>query len=375
MGGREPPEAALQLLSADAGGNDAAIVGETALSGMLVTAGVESEHIDEHFVMGRDTVKTALKAAQEAPSSAPSPAIQPEAILTSLRGKQEAAGPLESGSEGRILSTVEDLIEDTREERTTNDRLAGQATGVGSGTVGMYLGTVEELGRDRIIDTPMSYYMRVPRLKILRVADPSIAQRTISKSSKTRMPTSCSSTNSRAHPSSARSLGRAKLVRTCQGNDRAPGYAGSNPADRGGADDHGHPPATVRRLGITEQLEVDGGNTEAIDPVWLSSFPWEPVVNSVARTGRLAIARESAHASCNAEVRFGQGELHDDLQAPAKRVASEDVDAVYAADGSGCLLRSMSWKSRSTVPWCNCQPLRQESTWQKRSRCPGSVRP
>jgi 2-oxoisovalerate dehydrogenase E1 component len=87
-----------------------------------------------------------------------------------------------------------------------------------------------------------------------------------------------------------------------------------------------------KALEAAEQLAPEGVSCEVIDPVWLSPFPWEAVLASVRRTGRLVIAHETHRtAGWGAEVAARAAEeCHGSLVAPVRRVASRDVPVPFA---------------------------------------------
>lgn len=85
-------------------------------------------------------------------------------------------------------------------------------------------------------------------------------------------------------------------------------------------------------LELAEDLQQEGISVEVIDPVWISPFDWDSVLESVARTRRLVIAHE-AHLTggWGAEVAARVGEeLFGRLAAPVRRVASKDVPMPFA---------------------------------------------
>lgn len=85
-------------------------------------------------------------------------------------------------------------------------------------------------------------------------------------------------------------------------------------------------------LDIAAELAEDGIECEVIDPVWLAPFDWDGVLASVARTRRLIIVHEAAlTGGWGAEVAARVSEqLHGELLAPVRRLASRDVPMPFA---------------------------------------------
>jgi len=85
-------------------------------------------------------------------------------------------------------------------------------------------------------------------------------------------------------------------------------------------------------LEIAQQLSEEGLNIEVIDPVWLAPFDWRTLTESVKKTGLLVIAHESHRTGgWGAEVSAYMAEnLHDALEGPIARVASQDVPMPFA---------------------------------------------
>jgi 2-oxoisovalerate dehydrogenase E1 component len=85
-------------------------------------------------------------------------------------------------------------------------------------------------------------------------------------------------------------------------------------------------------LGVAAKLAEEGVECEVIDPVWLFPFDWDGTLASVARTRRLVIAHEAPlTGGWGAEVAARVSEqLHGDLLAPVRRVASRDVPMPFA---------------------------------------------
>jgi 2-oxoisovalerate dehydrogenase E1 component len=85
-------------------------------------------------------------------------------------------------------------------------------------------------------------------------------------------------------------------------------------------------------LEIAEELQTEGISVEVIDPVWISPFDWNSILESVSRTGRLVVAHEAHRTGgWGAEVAARVGEeLFGQLAAPVRRVASRDVPMPFA---------------------------------------------
>ncbi len=85
-------------------------------------------------------------------------------------------------------------------------------------------------------------------------------------------------------------------------------------------------------LELAEELEPEGISVEVIDPVWISPFDWDSVLDSVSRTRRLVVAHEAHRTGgWGGEVAARVSEeLFDTLAAPVRRVASKDVPMPFA---------------------------------------------
>ena len=85
-------------------------------------------------------------------------------------------------------------------------------------------------------------------------------------------------------------------------------------------------------LEVAEQLSAEGIEVEVIDPVWISPFDWTSVMESVSRTKRLVVAHEAHRTGgWGAEVAARVSEeLFGQLAAPVRRVASKDIPMPFA---------------------------------------------
>jgi 2-oxoisovalerate dehydrogenase E1 component len=85
-------------------------------------------------------------------------------------------------------------------------------------------------------------------------------------------------------------------------------------------------------LQIAEELSSEGIDVEVVDPVWISPFDWDSVLSSVSRTRRLVVAHEAHRTGgWGAEVAARVSEeLFDELAAPVRRVASKDIPMPFA---------------------------------------------
>ena len=94
--------------------------------------------------------------------------------------------------------------------------------------------------------------------------------------------------------------------------------------------------ATFRQLydalEVADDLAGEGISCEVIDPVWLSPFPWDAVLASARRTGRLVVAHEAPlTGGWGAEVVARAAEQAADGVVPLiRRVASRDVPMPFA---------------------------------------------
>ncbi|HYE97074.1 MAG TPA: pyruvate dehydrogenase complex E1 component subunit beta [Rubricoccaceae bacterium] len=81
-----------------------------------------------------------------------------------------------------------------------------------------------------------------------------------------------------------------------------------------------------------EELAKQGYEATIIDPRTIRPFPFDPVVESVKKTGRLVVVDESQpFAGIAAEVAFHvHHRCFDDLDAPVARVTAKDTPAPYA---------------------------------------------
>jgi pyruvate/2-oxoglutarate/acetoin dehydrogenase E1 component len=88
----------------------------------------------------------------------------------------------------------------------------------------------------------------------------------------------------------------------------------------------------TKALAAAEKLEEEGVSVEVIDPRTLVPFDGKTVLESVKKTGRLVIAEEECkRGGAAAEVAaFVAEEGFNYLNAPIKRVASDDVPIPYA---------------------------------------------
>lgn len=85
-------------------------------------------------------------------------------------------------------------------------------------------------------------------------------------------------------------------------------------------------------LEVAAELEQEGISVEVIDPVWIAPFDWSSVMESVSRTRRLVVAHEAHRTGgWGGEVAARVSEeLFDTLAAPVRRVASKDVPMPFA---------------------------------------------
>lgn len=85
-------------------------------------------------------------------------------------------------------------------------------------------------------------------------------------------------------------------------------------------------------LEIAEELSGEGIDVEVIDPVWIAPFDWDSVLESVSRTRRLVVAHEAHRTGgWGAEVAARVSEtLFGRLAAPVRRVASKDIPMPFA---------------------------------------------
>ena len=132
------------------------------LARTLVERGMATE--DETaaaLAAAKNTVKTALKFAQNAPKPDGQSALDPAAVFAAPAVSPGIAPPLEDGPEERKLSIADALREGISEEMRSDPSVVvlGEDVGVPGGfggAFGIYLGLAEEFGRDRVIDTPIS---------------------------------------------------------------------------------------------------------------------------------------------------------------------------------------------------------------------------
>jgi acetoin:2,6-dichlorophenolindophenol oxidoreductase subunit beta len=81
-----------------------------------------------------------------------------------------------------------------------------------------------------------------------------------------------------------------------------------------------------RALEAGELLASEGVEVEVLETPWLNPFPWDEVLASVARTGRLVVAHEANRTGgFGAEVLARVAEAGIALHAPARRVAVPDL--------------------------------------------------
>jgi len=133
------------------------------LRARIVAEGQASEdHVAAAERRAKDRIAEAIRFAQDAPMPDPAGALDLSKVYAALPVRPQApAGPLEEGSDDRMLTIAEALHEGIEEEMASDDGLVllGEDVGVPGGfggAFGLYLGLAERFGRDRVIDTPIS---------------------------------------------------------------------------------------------------------------------------------------------------------------------------------------------------------------------------
>lgn len=390
----------------------------------LVAAGVATQdEVDAAIQRAKDTVKEALRFAQNAPLPAPETAAAPEVVFAAPPTPVAIGEPLEDGPEERMISIAEALREGIAEEMKADPKvvLLGEDIGVHGGwggAFGIYLGLSEEFGRNRVIDTPISekalvgtaigaaiaglrtlpdlqyadfvfeamdevvneaaklramsdgklsvpmvlrcpvgasqrgaqhtqcpesLFMHIPGLKVLCISDPYTAKGAIRAALRDPDPVLVfehkllygSKRRKEAGSITARAFVPAEEYVLPIGQARI----------RRRGDDVTIVATFVQlytALELAEELAADGIECEVIDPVWLSPFDWDGILASVRRTRRLVITHEAPRTGgWGAELAARVSEqLHSELAAPVRRVASRDVPMPFAPSLEDAVLPS-----------------------------------
>lgn len=380
----------------------------------MLDRGVASiEQIDAVVASGKETVKEALRFAQNAPKAPGESALDPHAVFAAPARRHPMAPPLEDGPEERKLSIADALREGISEEMRADSSvvLLGEDVGVPGGfggAFGIYLGLAEEFGRDRVIDTPISekaimgaaiggaiaglktlpdlqyadfvfeamdelvneaaklrymsgarlqiptvlrcpvgatqrgaqhsqspesFFLHVPGLKVLCISDPYSAKGGIKAALRDPDPVLVFE-HKLLYGSKKRQEAGSIDTRAYVPTEDYEIAVGQARLRRPGTD------VTVlatftqlyAALQIAEELQAEGVSVEVIDPVWLSPFDWTSLFESVGRTRRLVIAHEAHRTGgWGAEVSARVNEeLYGQLAAPVQRVASKDVPMPFA---------------------------------------------
>ncbi|GAA0320882.1 alpha-ketoacid dehydrogenase subunit alpha/beta [Kineococcus aurantiacus] len=384
------------------------------LKDSLVERGVATqEETAAAVAAGKETIKAALKFAQEAPKAAAQSALDPFAIFAAPGQSHGIAPVLADGPEERKLSIADALKEGISEEMRADASvvLLGEDVGVPGGfggAFGIYLGLAEEFGRDRVVDTPISekaimgvsigaaiggmrtlpdlqyadfvfegmdelvneaaklrymsgarlniptvlrcpvgatqrgaqhaqspesFFMHVPGLKVLCISDPYTAKGGIKAALRDPDPVLVFEHKLLYGSKKRQEAGSIDTRAFVPEGDYAV-EVGQARLRRPGSD------VTVlatftqlyAALSLAEELAEEGISVEVIDPVWLSPFDWDSLLESVTRTRRLVIAHEAHRTGgWGAEVAARVSEeLHGHLAAPVRRVASKDVPMPFA---------------------------------------------
>ncbi|WP_203432704.1 alpha-ketoacid dehydrogenase subunit beta [Jiangella asiatica] len=83
---------------------------------------------------------------------------------------------------------------------------------------------------------------------------------------------------------------------------------------------------SLQTVAAAETLAQEGHDVEVLETPWLDPFPWDEVLASVARTGRLVVAHEANRTGgFGAEVLARVAEAGIALAAPPRRVAVPDL--------------------------------------------------
>lgn len=83
---------------------------------------------------------------------------------------------------------------------------------------------------------------------------------------------------------------------------------------------------TGRALEAADLLAADGINVDLLETVWLNPFPWDEVLDSVARTKRLVVTHEAVRTGgFGAEVLSRVAESGISLASPPQRVTALDT--------------------------------------------------
>jgi pyruvate dehydrogenase E1 component beta subunit len=121
------------------------------------------------------------------------------------------------------------------------------------------------------------------------------------------------------------------------------GAVGPTPLDLGQADvESSGDDVSVFAIGLmarrarklAARLAQEGIGVEVVDVCSLSPLPWETILESARKTGRVVVADE-ARKTCSAasEIAAGIAEYaFDDLKAPIARVAVPDVPVPFAPE-------------------------------------------